>query len=53
MIANKWSEPETNLNGEFLGFQFNWVSDGPLLNYTVEVPECDVIPPGLRDRLGP
>ncbi len=45
MIANKWSETETNLPpGDFLGFAFNWASDGPLLNYTVEVPNCGQIP---------
>lgn len=45
MIANRWSETETNMPpGDFLGFAFTWAADGPLLNYTVEVPNCGPIP---------
>jgi len=44
MMTGKWSDPETDLKGNFLGWQFNYASDAPLLNYTVDVPDCWDIP---------
>jgi prepilin-type N-terminal cleavage/methylation domain-containing protein len=58
MISNKWSNPESTLGNEFLGFTFNWSAgaptygNGPLLNYTVEVPECAVIPQDCASNWG-
>ena len=45
LISNKWAEPETNLPpGYFLGFNFSYAAQDPLLNMTVEVPDCYDIP---------
>jgi prepilin-type N-terminal cleavage/methylation domain-containing protein len=44
MIANKWSTPETDLGGNFLGWDFSFAGFAPLLNYTVEAPNCYEIP---------
>jgi len=52
MISGKWAHPESNLGpGWFLGFCFNITHDdgssncsGPLLNETVEAPDCYDIP---------
>jgi len=45
MLASKWAQTETDMGaGTFLGFQFDYTHQGPLLNYTVEVPDCYEIP---------
>ena len=45
LIGNKWGESETNLNGDFVGFCFTVKNcDGPLLNYTIELPNCGNAP---------
>lgn len=44
MIASKWSSPETDLGDGFLGFNFSYAAQDPLLNYTVETPHCYTIP---------
>jgi len=40
LLSNKWTDPETSLGGQFLGFAFDYASFAPLLGYTVEVPNC-------------
>lgn len=45
MFTGKWAQSETDMGGgTFLGFSFDYAHQSPLLNYTVEVPECYVIP---------
>jgi prepilin-type N-terminal cleavage/methylation domain-containing protein len=58
LISSKWANAETTLGANgFLGFTFNWAApgasgNGPLLNYTVEVPECGVIPQDCANNWG-
>lgn len=46
LATAKWAEPESNLPaGYFLSFPpFSYSNDAPLLNETVEVPDCNDIP---------
>ncbi|AIE83819.1 prepilin-type N-terminal cleavage/methylation domain-containing protein [Fimbriimonas ginsengisoli] len=52
MISGKWTNPETDLGDQFLGFQFDYKSDGPLLNFTVEAPNCYDIPQACVNNWG-
>jgi prepilin-type N-terminal cleavage/methylation domain-containing protein len=45
MLTEKWAQTETDMTGGwFLGFAWTVNEQAPLLNYTVEVPECNVLP---------
>jgi len=53
MMAERGAAPElSNGTAAYWGFQFDYAHDGPLLNATVEVPNCGPIPQDCASNWG-